>query len=153
MPDDTIEVDVLKQRYGKWPLAVECRSVDEGLVELLGALDERYGGALGWLGEQLVARKEELIAEYQAILEASVAAQAAGDKFGQKPICSGPFKFVDRVAQDRIVVEKFADYWNKDNVFIDKIVYLPIVDDTVRLANLRAGGLDLMERVDRKSVV
>ena len=45
------------------------------------------------------------------------------------------------------MVEKFADYWNKDNVFIDKITYLPIVDGTVRLANLRSGGLDLIERV------
>src|SRR6202011_636972 len=33
------------------------------------------------------------------------------------------------------------------NVFIDKIVYLPIVDSTVRLANLKSNGLDLIERV------
>jgi len=75
------------------------------------------------------------------------AAEAAGDKFGLKPVCAGPFKFVERVQQDRIVVEKFADYWNKDNIFIDKITYLPIVDGTVRLANLRSGGLDMIERV------
>ena len=75
------------------------------------------------------------------------AAEAAGDKFGLKPVCAGPYKFVERVQQDRIVVEKFADYWNKDKVFIDKITYLPIVDGTVRLANLRSGGLDLIERV------
>jgi len=75
------------------------------------------------------------------------AAQAAGDKFGLKPVCAGPYRLVERVQQDRIVVEKFADYWDKDHVFIDKITYLPIVDATVRLANLRAGGLDLTERV------
>jgi len=45
------------------------------------------------------------------------------------------------------VVEKFADYWNKANVHIDRIVYLPIVDATVRLANLKSGGLDLIERL------
>jgi peptide/nickel transport system substrate-binding protein len=75
------------------------------------------------------------------------AAEAAGDKFGLHPVCAGPYKFVERVQQDRIVVEKFADYWDKDHVFIDKITYLPIVDATVRLANLRSGGLDLIERV------
>jgi peptide/nickel transport system substrate-binding protein len=75
------------------------------------------------------------------------AAEATGDKFALKPVCAGPYKFVERVAQDRIVVDKFADYWNKDHVFIDKITYLPIVDSTVRLANLRSGGLDMMERV------
>ena len=75
------------------------------------------------------------------------AAEAAGDKFGLHPVCAGPYKFVERVAQDRIVVEKFADYWDKDHIFIDKITYLPIVDSTVRLANLRSGSLDLIERV------
>jgi peptide/nickel transport system substrate-binding protein len=75
------------------------------------------------------------------------AAKAEGDKFGLKPVCAGPYKFVERVQQDRIVFEKFADYWNKDNVFIDRVVFLPIVDATVRLANLKSGGLDLIERV------
>ena len=75
------------------------------------------------------------------------AAKEAGDKFGLRPVCAGPYKFVERVQQDRIVFEKFAGYWNKDNVFIDKIVFQPIVDATVRLANLKSGGLDLIERV------
>jgi peptide/nickel transport system substrate-binding protein len=75
------------------------------------------------------------------------AAKEEGDKFGLHPVCAGPYKFVERVQQDRMVFEKFADYWNKDNVFIDKIVFLPIVDATVRLANLKSGGLDLLERL------
>src|SRR5437879_2704310 len=75
------------------------------------------------------------------------AATEAGDRFGLKPVCAGPYKFVERVQQDRIVGEKFADYWNKDNIFIDKVVFLPIVDATVRLANLKSGGLGLIERV------
>ena len=74
------------------------------------------------------------------------AATEAGDKFGLHPVCAGPYKFVERVPQDRIVGEKFADYWNKDNVHINRVVYLPISDDTVRLANLKSGGLDLIER-------
>jgi len=83
------------------------------------------------------------------------AAKEAGEKFGLHPVCAGPYKFVERVQQDRIVFEKFADYWNKDNIHIDRVVYLPIVDSTVRLANLKSGALDLIERVlatDIKSV-
>jgi peptide/nickel transport system substrate-binding protein len=75
------------------------------------------------------------------------AAREAGDKFGLHPVCAGPYKFVERLQQDRMVFEKFADYWNKDNIFIDRVVFLPIVDATVRLANLKSGGLDLIERV------
>jgi peptide/nickel transport system substrate-binding protein len=74
------------------------------------------------------------------------AAREAGDRFALKPVCAGPYQFVERVQQDRIVVQKFADYWDRDNVHIDRITYLPIVDSTVRLANLRSGQLDLIER-------
>ena len=75
------------------------------------------------------------------------AAQAEGDKFGSRPVCSGPFRFVERVAQDRIVLEKYAGYWNKEAIHFDKIVYTPIPDATVRLANLKSGQLDFIERV------
>src|SRR5580692_5389563 len=75
------------------------------------------------------------------------AVKEEGDKFGLHPVCAGPYKFVERVQQDRMVFERFTDYWNKDNVFIDRVVFLPIVDATVRVANLKSGGLDLIERV------
>ena len=75
------------------------------------------------------------------------AAQAAGDKFGDHPVCAGPFKFAERVAQDRIVLDRFADYWNKDAIHFDRIMFLPIIDSTVRLANLQSGQLDMIERL------
>ena len=68
-------------------------------------------------------------------------------RFASHPVCAGPYKFVERVAQDRIVLDRFADYWNKDAVHVDRIVFLPIPDSTVRLANLQSGRLDLIERV------
>ncbi|SDE02161.1 peptide/nickel transport system substrate-binding protein [Paracoccus isoporae] len=63
------------------------------------------------------------------------------------PVCSGPFKFVSRVAQDRIELEKFEDYWNADEISLDGVTYLPIPDSTVRLANLQSGDLDLINRL------
>src|SRR6187551_170131 len=80
------------------------------------------------------------------------AAKEAGDKFGLKPVCAGPYKFVERVQQDRMVFERFADYWDKANVHIDRITYVPINDSTVRLANLRSGGLDLLERLNATDI-
>jgi peptide/nickel transport system substrate-binding protein len=75
------------------------------------------------------------------------AARDAGDKFAQAPVCAGPFKFAERVAQDRIVLEKFDKYWNKDHYHFDKVIYQPIPDAAVRAANLQSGGLDFIERV------
>ncbi len=67
--------------------------------------------------------------------------------FGQNPVCSGPYKFVERIQNDRIVLEKFADYWDANNFNYDKLTFIPISDSTVRLANLRSGDLDIIERI------
>ncbi|MDR6871517.1 peptide/nickel transport system substrate-binding protein [Bosea sp. BE125] len=64
-----------------------------------------------------------------------------------KPVCSGPYKFVERVQNDRIVLEKFKEHWEAANYHFDRIIYRSIPDTTVRLANLRAGELDILERL------
>ena len=75
------------------------------------------------------------------------AARAEGDKFGSHPVCAGPFRFVERVAQDRITLQRFDGYWNKAAIHFDKVIYTPIPDATVRLANLKSGQFDFIERV------
>ncbi|TQF77636.1 ABC transporter substrate-binding protein [Elioraea sp. Yellowstone] len=80
------------------------------------------------------------------------AAEAAGRDFGLRPVCAGPFRFVERVAQDRIVVERFPDYWDKGSVHLDRIIYLPIPDSTVRLANLQSGALELTETISATDI-
>jgi peptide/nickel transport system substrate-binding protein len=86
------------------------------------------------------------LADRAGMIVSPKAAAEAGDKFGLKPVCAGPFKFVERVQQDRILLEKFPQYWNAANVHIDRVVLRPIIESTVRLANLKSGSLDLIER-------
>jgi len=74
------------------------------------------------------------------------AAKALGDKFGTRPVCAGPYKFVERVAQGKIAFEKYADYWDKGNIHIDRVEFVPILDSTARLASLRSGDLHMIER-------
>ena len=75
------------------------------------------------------------------------AAEAAGKDFGLKPVCAGPFRFVERVPQDRIVLERFPGYWNADAIKLERVTYQPIPDSSVRLANLQAGSIDLSENI------
>lgn len=76
-----------------------------------------------------------------------LAPKASAAEVGAKPVCSGPYKFVQRVQQDRIVLERFDHYWNKQAYHFDKVIFLPIPDTSVRLANLRSGDLQMIERV------
>lgn len=75
------------------------------------------------------------------------ALDALGPQFATRPVCSGPYRFVERVAQDRIVLKKFDRHWDAAAYTIDTVTYLPIPDSTVRTANLRSGSLGMIERV------
>jgi peptide/nickel transport system substrate-binding protein len=75
------------------------------------------------------------------------ATEAAGKDFAAHPVCSGPFKFVERVPQDHITLERFADYWDAKNIHFDKVVYQVFLDSSVRLANLKAGTSELTEYI------
>jgi peptide/nickel transport system substrate-binding protein len=73
------------------------------------------------------------------------AADAGGKEFGLHPVCAGPFRFVERVAQDHITLERFPGYWDAARIHYDRVTYRIIPDSSIRLANLQAGTLDLTE--------
>lgn len=99
-------------------------NLTQPLVPLLAALTDRAG--------MMVSPK---------------AAKELGDRFGTRPVCAGPYRFVERVAQGRIALERFANYWDKGSVHIDRVEFVPITDSTARLASLRSGDLQMIERV------
>jgi peptide/nickel transport system substrate-binding protein len=88
-----------------------------------------------------------ILADRAGMMVSPKAVKANPTGFGSNPVCSGPFKFKERVAQDHIVLERYDGYWDKSAIHFDKVIYQPIVDATVRLANLRSGQLDIIERV------
>jgi peptide/nickel transport system substrate-binding protein len=74
-------------------------------------------------------------------------ARKLGDKFGNDPICVGPWTFSERVPQDRIVLTKSKYYFNPKAAHFKTLIFRIIPDDSVRLANLRSGDIDLMHLV------
>jgi peptide/nickel transport system substrate-binding protein len=75
------------------------------------------------------------------------AVQKLGDAFGTAPVCVGPWQFVERVAQDRIVLERSPHYVDPAAAAFDRVVFRIIPDDNVRLANLRSGDIDITHQV------
>jgi len=76
------------------------------------------------------------------------AAEAAGRNFGNRPVCAGPMRFVERLAQDRIVLERFPEYWDASRIHINRVTFMPIPDNTVRLANLQSGALEMVQTIE-----
>src|SRR3546814_2876559 len=67
----------------------------------------------------------------------SFAGADSASTVGRNPVCSGPYKFVERVQNDRIVLQKFDKYYDAKNFSFDKVTFFAIPDSTVRLSNLR----------------
>jgi peptide/nickel transport system substrate-binding protein len=67
--------------------------------------------------------------------------------FFTHPVCAGPFSFVERAPLDHITLQRFPGYWNAGAIHLDRIEFHPIADSSVRLVNLQAGQLDMIEEL------
>ena len=80
-----------------------------------------------------------------------VVSPAAVEKHGQEglaknPVGTGPFKFVEWVPGDRIVVERFDGYWGAPPK-VDRIVFREFTNMAAMVAGFRRGELDIIPAV------
>ena len=71
------------------------------------------------------------------------ATKEAGDKFGQNPIGTGPYKFVSWQSGDRVTLEAFPEYWQGEAP-VKNVVFRNIVEETNRTIGLETGELDII---------
>lgn len=72
------------------------------------------------------------------------AVQKWGEDFGSHPVGTGSFKFVEWVRGSYFVLEANEDYW-QGRPKIDKLIFKNIPEDSVRMMEMEAGEIDLME--------
>jgi peptide/nickel transport system substrate-binding protein len=65
-----------------------------------------------------------------------------------QPVGTGPFRFVEWLPDNRLVVERYDDYWRTDDdgtqlPYLDGIEFRPMPDDDARLAAMRTGDIDM----------
>ncbi len=75
-----------------------------------------------------------------------------GADFATRAVGAGPFKFSSWTKNGQLVLERFDGYWRKDMPYLDKVVFRPIPDETVRLTNLRSGTVQLVDAVPPQSL-
>lgn len=112
------------------------RAVDEYTVEIV--MSEPYGPL------------PVSLATYALSMVSPTAAEAAGDAFGQNPVGSGPFTFVEWVPQSQVVIERNPDYAWASEIHpvsgpapLSRITFRPIVEPATRGAALLAGEVDV----------
>lgn len=83
--------------------------------------------------------------------EAGEGATTADYNSGEATVGTGPFKFVEYVPGDRIVMEVNEDYWGEVPEW-DQVTFRPITSGPARVAALLAGDVDVVEGVPTSDI-
>ncbi len=92
------------------------------------------------------------LADRAGMILSPTALTELGEDFATAPVCVGPFKFANRVAQNSIEVERDPNYYDADRVFLDRITYRIITDASIRAANLQSGDAQVADTLSTQDV-
>lgn len=78
-----------------------------------------------------------------AIVPHDVVKEVGNEAFKRKPIGTGAYRFVEHVPSQRLVMERFDEYFETGRPLIRRLEWIPIQDDTTRVLQITAGEVDL----------
>jgi peptide/nickel transport system substrate-binding protein len=76
----------------------------------------------------------------------------AGEDCATKMIGSGPFKLESYAQNEKTVVVKNPDYWQKGYPKADKITFVPVLDAAVRVTQLQGGQLNVIHTTSAQQI-
>ncbi len=80
------------------------------------------------------------------VLPAKALRELGPAKLAEKPIGTGPFRFVEWKRDERLVLEKNPDYW-QGPADVSRVTFRFIPEFSARLASLLSGEIDIMKDV------
>jgi peptide/nickel transport system substrate-binding protein len=129
--------DMASPRYAEVSLIDEVNILDEYTVEV--KLKDTFSPFLSVLTDRA------------GMMVSPKAVEELGDSFANNPVGTGPFKFVERVQQSHIKLERFEDYWREKPAF-ETVLIKPFSDENVRVTNLVSGDLDILNKIAFKDL-
>jgi len=93
----------------------------------------------------------QVLTNRAGMMVSPAAVKALGPEFASKAVGAGPYKLVSWTKNSELVLERFPGYW-RGAPAIERVVFRPISDETVRLTNLRSGTVQLVDAVPPQAV-
>ncbi len=85
------------------------------------------------------------------LIVSPAAVEQFGEDYGRNPSGTGPFRFAEWLANQRVVIAANPDYWDGPPA-LEAVVFRPITDANTRMAEMLAGGLDIMVEAPPDSI-
>jgi len=74
-------------------------------------------------------------------------AEVGEQGFLEHPVGTGPFKLVEWIQGDRIVMEKNENYWREGYPLLDQLIFRSIPESATRVAAIQTGEVDIVTRL------
>jgi peptide/nickel transport system substrate-binding protein len=81
--------------------------------------------------------------DWSGFIVSPAAVQKYGVDYGQNPVGTGPFKFVDYQNGDHTQLERNPSYWQPGKPYLDGVRFRPIIADATRQVELRSRGVHI----------
>ncbi|HEX5497205.1 MAG TPA: ABC transporter substrate-binding protein [Mycobacteriales bacterium] len=94
-----------------------------------------------------------ILADRSGMILSPAQLRKLGDNFARHPVCVGPFSFAARPSADEIDLVRSKYYYDRDKVHLDGLQFQVVVDSNIRVADMRAGDVDVVDRVAPQDVV
>jgi peptide/nickel transport system substrate-binding protein len=137
---------------------LNAEAVKEGLFDRLAKIE---GGSTIQAGPDSAKVVDEYTIDFtpmaenlrvpEQLVHPSNGVVAPGSDIGEKPVGTGPFRFVEYLPKERIVVERNPDYWGQKPE-LDRITFRFYPDSNARRLALEAGEIDFAYEVPRQDV-
>jgi peptide/nickel transport system substrate-binding protein len=81
--------------------------------------------------------------DWSGFVVSPAAVEKFGADYGQHPVGTGPFSFVEYANGDHTLLQRNPNYWKPDKPALDGVRFRPIVADATREVELRSGGVHI----------
>jgi peptide/nickel transport system substrate-binding protein len=86
------------------------------------------------------------------LLQVQIVSENSIASIETKPIGTGPFQFVEFVPGDHLTLQKYDKYWVSGTPLLDQLIFKNVPDAQSRLAQLRAGTVQMIDGIDPKDI-
>ena len=70
-----------------------------------------------------------------------------GEEAGNHPVGTGPYRLVEWVKDEQVILERNPDYWGTTQPYYDRLIFKVVGEDSTRVALLEAGEVDAIAQV------
>lgn len=100
----------------------------------------------------VVVKLNKVNASFLANFTYAILPRDNDSKQNESPIGTGPFKFVEYLPSQRVVLDKNEEYWQEGVPYLDKVEFRIIADAQATLMSFKSGEVDILPRVSNEQL-